>query len=93
MERFDEVDLSGRQVPSNESIAPVPSSGSHDTSSHDARSHDNRSHDTRSHNTRLHDARSHDAIISSVTKQLPVGKPPSGNVSKVDSHRAAGMGG
>lgn len=37
MERFDEVDSSGRQVPSNNSIAP---SGSHDTSSHDAKSHD-----------------------------------------------------
>ena len=39
MERFDEVDLSGCQVPaSNDSIAP---SGSHDdVSSHDTKSHD-----------------------------------------------------
>ena len=37
MERFDEVDLSGCQVPSNDSIAP---SGSHDdVSSHDTKSH------------------------------------------------------
>ena len=68
MERFDEVDLSGRQVPSNDSLAP---SGSHDASSHDAKSHD--------------------VITPSTTKQLPVGKPPSGGVSKIDSHRATGM--
>ena len=66
MERFDEVDLSGRQVPSNENIAPTPPSGSHD-------------------------AKSHNTVTSSTTKQLPVGKPPIGSVSKVDAHRVAGM--
>lgn len=68
MERFDEVDLSGRQVPSNDSLAP---SGSHDSSSHDAKLHD--------------------AITPSATKQLPVGKPPIGGVSKIDRHRVTGM--
>ena len=73
MERFDEVDLSGCKVPSNDSIAP---SGSHDASSHD---------------TSSHDAKSHGPITSSATKHLPVGKPPSGGVSKIDSHRATGV--
>ena len=78
MERFDEVDLSGCKVPSNDSIAP---SGSHDASSHDTSSHD----------TSSHDAKSHGPITSSATKHLPVGKPPSGGVSKIDSHRAVGV--
>jgi len=69
MERFDEVDLSGCQVPSNDSIAP---SGSHD-------------------DTSSHDAKSHDTATSSTSKQLPVGKPPSGGVSKIDRHRVAGV--
>ena len=73
MEKFDEVDLSGCKVPSNDSIAP---SGSHDASSHD---------------TSSHDTKSHGPITSSATKHLPVGKPPSGGVSKIDSHRAAGV--
>jgi len=83
MERFDEVDLSGRQVPSNDSLAL---SGSHDASSHDVSSHGAKSHDTSSH-----DAKSHDVIAPSTTKQLPVGKPPSVGVSKIDSHRVTGM--
>ena len=84
MERFDEVDLSGCQVPSNDSIAP---SGSHDASSQDASSHDTSSHDTSSH-----DAKSHNPAPSSTTKHLPVGKPPTGGgASKIDSHRAAGV--
>ena len=70
MERFDEVDLSGCQVPSNDNIAP---SGSHDDVS-------------------SHDTKSHDPVTSSVTKHAPpVGKPPSGSVSKTDRHRVAGM--
>ena len=81
MERFDEVDLSGRQVPSNDSIAP--SGSSHDASSHDVKSHDAKSHDTKSR-----DSKSHDPITSSATKHLPVGKPPSG---KIDSHRVGGV--
>lgn len=60
MERFDEVDQSGRQVAPNDSITP---SGSHDAKSHNV----------------------------STTKQLPVGKPPSGGASKIDTHRVAGM--
>ena len=87
MERFDEVDLSGCQVPSNDSIAP---SGSHDASSHDASSHDASSHDTSSHDTSSHDTKSHNPAPSSTTKHLPVGKPPTGGASKIDSHRAAG---
>ena len=78
LERFDEVDHSGCQVPSNDNIVP---SGSHDASSHDASSHDTSSRDTKSHNP----------TPSSTTKHLPVGKPPSGGVSKIDSHRAAGV--
>ena len=83
MERFDEVDLSGCQVPSNDSIAP---SGSHDDIS---------SHDTKSHDPKSHDPKSHDPVTSSATKHVPpVGKPPSGASgsvsSKVDKHRVAG---
>ena len=90
MERFDEVDLSGHQVPSNDSIAP---SGSHDDtrSSHSTKSHDTKSHDARSHDAKSHDARSHDAILTPASKQLPVGKPPSGSVSKIDTLRVAGV--
>ena len=86
MERFDEVDLSGRQVPSNDSIAP--SGSSHDASSHDVKSHDAKSHDAKSHDTKSRDSKSHDPITSSATKHLPVGKPPSG---KIDSHRVGGV--
>ena len=73
LERFDEVDQSGCQVPSNDNIVP---SGSHDTSSHD---------------TSSRDTKSHNPTPSSTTKHLPVGKPPTGGVSKIDSHRAAGV--
>ena len=94
MERFDEVDLSGSQVPSNDSIA---TSGSHDASLRDAKSHDTRSHDTRSHDISSHnissrDTRSHDTTTSSTSKHLPTGKPPSGGgMSKVDTHRVTGL--
>ena len=89
MERFDEVDLSGGQVPPNDGIA---TSGSHDASSRDARSHDAKSH-TSSHNISSRDARSHDTVASSTAKHLlPAGKPPSGGgVSKVDTHRVTGL--
>jgi len=95
MERFDEVDSSGRQVTTTNDDA----TGSHDTAIDTTTG----SHDT---TTGLHDTTSvsrdttsvsHDPPRSvrssmSATRQLPVGKPPSGSVtSKIDSHRVAGM--
>jgi len=82
MERFDEVDSSGRQVTTTSDDV----TGSHDTTSV-SRDTTSASHDTSS---RSHDPPRSSRPSTSTSKHVPAGRPPSG-ASKIDSHRVTGM--